>query len=90
MAGCSWYRRRLLCVPLVGGLAALTTGTAALAAAGSALLAYASPFAMTMLALARMGGTVTWWTRRRRKIRTPGPDGSAEPALCQPGQLLPQ
>lgn len=80
-------------IPLVGGVAALTADTAALAAAGPALLACAdefAPFATGVLVLAVVGGTVTWWARRRRQIRTPGPDVPADPTRCQLGQALPQ
>ena len=80
-------------IPLVGGVAALTAGTAALAAASSALLACAdefAPFATGLLVLAGVGGAVTWWARRRRRNRTPGPDVPAVPAQCQLGQVLPQ
>lgn len=53
-------------VPLMGGAAALTAGTATLAAAGSALLACADeflPLGLALLAMASAGGLI-WWRRR--------------------------
>lgn len=57
-------------VPLVGGVAAWTLGTSALAAATSALLACADEFAPLtagMLALAVVGAAAVWWLRRERR-----------------------
>lgn len=54
-------------VPLVGGVAALTAGSTALAALGSTLLACADefiPLAGVLLALAAVGGGLVWWRRR--------------------------
>lgn len=54
-------------VPLVGGAAALTAGSTALAALGSTLLACADeflPMAGVLLALAAAGGGLVWWRRR--------------------------
>ena len=78
-------------IPLVGGVAALTAGTTALAAAGAALLACAdelAPFAMGLLALAMVGGAVTWWARRRRASRQHGLDDATAPAQCQLPQAV--
>ena len=62
-------------VPLIGGAAMLTAGTAALAATGSALLACADEFVVpgtALLGLSGLAGGVIWWRRR-----TPRPVTSA-------------
>ena len=54
-------------VPLLGGVAAFTAGSTALAAIGSAWLACADefgPLAGVLLALAAAGGGLVWWRRR--------------------------
>jgi UDP-N-acetylmuramyl pentapeptide phosphotransferase/UDP-N-acetylglucosamine-1-phosphate transferase len=60
-------------IPLFGGVAALTAGSTALAALGSALLACADefvPLAGVLLALAAAGGGLVWWHRRAaRKVQ---------------------
>jgi hypothetical protein len=62
-------------VPLLGGVAALTTGMTALAAVGSALMACADellPFAMVLFVLAAIGGGLAWWRRRALRLSQPG------------------
>lgn len=58
-------------VPLLGGAAALTIGSASLAAAGSALLACAdefAPLAWALFALAAVvAGAVLWRRKRQRR-----------------------
>jgi hypothetical protein len=70
-------------VPLLGGAAALTLGTATLAAMGSVVLACAdelAPLAIGLLAL--MGGAVVLWRWRSR----PAPEvGATKPCGCAPG-----
>lgn len=64
-------------VPLLGGAAALTIGSASLGAAGAALLVRAdefAPLAWVLLGLAAMGTGVVLWrrTRQRRTYCVPG------------------
>lgn len=57
-------------VPLLGGAAALTIGSATLGAVGSALLASThefAPLAFVLLALAAVGGGVIFWRRRQQR-----------------------
>ncbi len=77
-------------VPLVGGIAALTVGTSALAAAAAALLACAdefAPLAAGILALAVMGVAAAWWLRRQRRTGEPAHDGAGSHAHCQLEQV---
>lgn len=56
-------------VPLLGGVAALTIGSASLAAAGSALLACAdefAPLAWGLFGLAALVAAAAWWRKRRQ------------------------
>lgn len=79
-------------LPLVGGVAALTAGTAALVAMGSALLACAdeyAPIAIGLLALAVLGGAVTWWARSARRNGSTGQGEVVVPAQCRLGPVLP-
>ena len=58
-------------VPLVGGAAALTAGTAMVATLGSALLACADelvPLAFGLLALAALGAAVVVWRKRQSRL----------------------
>lgn len=57
-------------VSLIWGAAALTVGSATLAAMGSAMLACADefgPLAISLLGLAAIGGGVTLWRRRAQR-----------------------
>ncbi|MGS5087281.1 hypothetical protein ACVC7V_12350 [Hydrogenophaga sp. A37] len=61
-------------VPLLGGAAALTIGSASMAATGSALLAYAdefAPLAFVLLALASVGGGLIFWRRHQQRAEPP-------------------
>lgn len=72
-------------VPLIGGAAVLTAGTAALATMGSALLACAqdlAPLGAVLLVLAAGGIGVMLW-RRRARLAAPTPSG------CQGSCKLP-
>lgn len=72
-------------IPLVGGVAALTAGTAL-----PECVDEFAPFATGLLILAGVGGAVTWWVRRRRRNRAPGASVAADPAQRQLLQALPQ
>lgn len=83
-------------VPLVGGAAALSVGSATLAAFGSALLACADdlvPLAGALLMLGVVGGGLVWWRRRaaRRAAERPAQcllpakTAPAKPCGCAPG-----
>ena len=79
-------------VPLVGGLASLTVGGSALAAAASALLACAdefAPLAAGVLALAVPVGAAAWWWRRARRSGARAPDGTDSLAQCRLEQASP-
>jgi hypothetical protein len=56
-------------VPLLGGVAAMTAGTTAIASVGATLWACAdelAPVAAGFAALAAVGGGVLWWRRRSK------------------------
>lgn len=84
-------------MPLVGGVAAPSAGTAALAASGSALLTGSeefAPFGTGLLVLAGVGGAITWCgplaatEPRARSGRSCGshamPGGAALPQVVGP------
>lgn len=82
-------------VPLLGGAAALTAGSASLAAVGSALLACAdelAPLAFALLGLAAVGGAAILWAQRRRRAHfaasscsTPRQATATKGCGCPPG-----
>jgi hypothetical protein len=77
-------------VPLVGGAAALTFGTATLAAMGSAFLTCAdefAPLAIALLGFAAIGAGVIVWRRRAQRPMQAEllPDGVPKACGCPPG-----
>ncbi|HEY0821170.1 MAG TPA: hypothetical protein VGD46_20490 [Rhizobacter sp.] len=71
-------------VPLLGGAAVLTAGTATLAGLGSALMACAdelAPLAFALPGLAAVGVGIFLW-RRKAKRPAPAAPGAAPAAAC--------
>lgn len=76
-------------VPLLGGVAALATGSTALAALGSTLLAFGDPFlllAVVLMTFAAAGGWLVWWRLRVRRKAQERPGGGGR---CTASGMLP-